>query len=103
AELVDPPLGLIGALPSLERKRTRDDADCQRTELLAEPGNDGRTTGARATALAGRYEDHVGALQRVLQFVPALERRRQSDRGIGSRAQAARRFRADLDLHVGVD
>ena len=35
AELVDPGLGLLGALAALERERLRDDADGERAELAA--------------------------------------------------------------------
>ena len=66
-----------------------------------------------AAALAGGDEDHVGALQRLLDVVAALRRRAAADLGIGARPEALRELVADrkLDvrlaglkrLHVGVD
>ena len=63
------------------------------------------TTGAAPagpTALAGRDEDHVGALERLLQLVAALLGRREPDVGVRASAEPARRLRADVDLHVGI-
>ena len=102
AEVLDPLLGLLRALAALERERPGDDADGERAELAAELGEDRRGAGAGAAALARGDEDHVGALQRLLQLVPALLRRGVPDGGIGAGAEAARRLRADVDLHVGV-
>ena len=97
-----PLLGLLGAPAALERERPRDDADGQRAELARELGDDRRGAGAGAAALAGGDEDHVGALQRLLQLVAALLRGGVADRRVRARAEAARRLRADVDLHVGV-
>ena len=97
-----PELGLLRALAALEGERLRDDADGQRAELAGELGDDRRGAGAGAAALAGGDEDHVGALQRLLQLVAALLRRGLADGRIGAGAETARRGRADVDLHVGV-
>ena len=71
-------------------------------ELAPQLGDDRRAAGARAAALAGGDEDHVGALERLLQLVPALLRGGQADGRVGAGAEAAGRLRADVDLHVGV-
>ena len=97
-----PDLRLLGAPAPLERERLRDDADRERAELAAELGHDGCAAGAGAAALAGRDEDHVRALQGLLQLVATLACSREADRGIGPGAEAARRLRADVDLHVRV-
>ena len=82
-------LGLLAAAAPLEAERPRDDADGQRLELAGELGDDGRATGAGAAALAGGDEDHVGALQRLLQLVAALHCRRRG-RSSGRRRRRAR-------------
>ena len=102
AEVLDPELGLLRALAALEDERLRDDADRERAELAGELGDDRRAAGAGAAALAGGDEDHVGALQRLLQLVAALLRGGLADGRVGAGAEAARRLRADVDLHVGV-
>ena len=90
------------AAAALEAERPRHDADRERLELARELGDDGRRTGAGAAALAGGDEDHVGALERLLQLVAALHPGGVTDDRIGAGAEAARRLRADVDLHVGV-
>jgi hypothetical protein len=65
-------------------------------------GHDGRAAGAGAAALARGDEDHVGALQRLLQLVAALLRGGEADGGVRAGSEAARRLRADVDLHIGV-
>ena len=68
-----PSVGLAAALGALELERARDDADGERADLvLGDLGDDGRGTGAGAAALAGGDEDHVRALQRLLDLVAAL-------------------------------
>ena len=78
------------ALRALELERPRDDADGQRADLvLGDLGDHGRGAGAGAAALAGGDEDHVGALQRLLDLVAALVRRRRSPTsGFGAGAEA---------------
>ena len=80
----------------------RDDADGECLELASELGDDRCAAGAGAAALSGGDEDHVGALQRLLQLVAALLRGGQADGRIGSGAEAAGGLRADVDLHIGV-
>src|SRR6185312_2027071 len=87
---------------TLECERLRYDADGERLELPPQFGDDRRGAGTRAAALARGDEDHVGALQRLLQLVAALLGGREADLGIRAGAEAARRLRADVDLDVGV-
>ena len=92
-----------GALRALELERAGDDADGERADLLlGDLGDDGRGAGAGAAALAGGHEDHVGALQRLLDLVAALVGRAVADLGVGAGAEAARELAADLQLDVGV-
>ena len=102
AEALDALVGLLRALAALEDERPRDDPDRERLELACELGDDRRPAGTGAPALAGGDEDHVGALQRLLQLVAALLRGGLADGRIRSGAEAARLLRADVDLHVGV-
>ena len=102
AQVVDPHLGLLRALPPFEDERLRDDADGERADLARELGDDRRRARAGAAALAGGDEDHVGALQRLLQLVAALLRGGLADGRVGAGAEAAGAGRADVHLHVGV-
>ena len=98
----DPDLRLLGALRALERERARHDADGQGTKLAGGLGDDRRAARAGAAAFARGDEDHVRALERLLDLVAALERCRLADLGIRAGAEAARRGGADVELHVGV-
>ena len=102
AQALDSLLCLLRALPALEVERLRDDADRERSELAAELGDDRRAARAGAAALAGGDEDHVRALERLLQLVAALLRGGETDCGIRACAEAAGGGRADVDLDVGV-
>src|SRR5438270_726823 len=79
AQALDAALGLLRALAPLEDERLRDDADGKRLELARELGDHRRAAGPRAASLARGDEDHVGALQRLLQLVPALLRGSEAD------------------------
>ena len=95
AKALDAVVGLQRALAALERERPRDDADGQRADLLlGDLGDDGRGTGSGAAALARGDEDHVGALERLLDLGAVLlgglearrrGRRRRRDPWSGSR------------------
>src|SRR6478672_11931335 len=74
AQLVDPDLCALGAHTALERERLGDDTDGEGTDLLAELGDGRRGAGAGAAALACGDEDHVRALEGVLQLVARLRR-----------------------------
>src|SRR5207247_870797 len=80
AQLVDAALGLLRPFASLEREWSRDDADRQRPDLLAQLGDDRSASRSGAAALARGDEDHVCALERILQLVAALLRGRETAR-----------------------
>ena len=101
-QVLDPDLGLLGAPATLEGEWLRYDADRERLELASKLGDDRGTTGAGATALARGDKDHVGALERLLQLVPALLGGSLTDSRVGPGAEPARCARADVDLHIGV-
>ncbi len=103
AQALDAVVGLAAALGALELERPRDDADGQRADLvLGDLGDDRRRAGAGAAALARGDEDHVGALERLLDLVARLGRGRKADVRVGARAEALRRLVADVELDVGV-
>ena len=72
------------------------------TSCLATSAITGRGAGAGAAALAGGDEDHVRALQRLLDLVAALVGRAVAHLRVGACAEAARELVADLKLDVGV-
>ena len=96
-------LGLAAALRALERERPRDDADGERADLvLGDLRDHGRRARAGAAALARGDEDHVGALERLLDLVAALVGGAVARVRVGAGAEAARELAADLELDVGV-
>ena len=70
--------------------------------LLGDLGDHRRGAGAGAAALAGGDEDHVRALERLLDLVAALVGRAVPDLGVRAGAEPARELVADLQLDVGV-
>ena len=84
AKRLDPLLGLVGAQLALEPERTRHDADGERADLAADLGDDGRSAGSGAAALARGDEDHVRALERFLELVATLLRGGLTDAWVGS-------------------
>ena len=69
---------------------------------LGHLGDDGRATGAGAAALAGGDEDHVGALEHLLDLVAVLLGGLPADLGVRPGAEAPGQLAADVELHVGV-
>ena len=59
----------VGAAAALEGERPGHHTDGQRAERAGDPGDDGRAAGAGAAALAGGHEDHVGALDDLLDLL----------------------------------
>ena len=102
AQRLDPLLGLVGPELALEAERPRHDADGERADLATDVRDDGCATRARASALAGRDEDHVRTLQRFLELVATLLGGGLPDPRVGACAEPARGARADVDLLVGL-
>src|SRR5207247_10346247 len=92
-QIADSELGLLRALAALERERPRDDADGDPADLPGELGHGRSSAGPGAATLAGGHEDHVRALERILELVAALARRTSTAVPIGPGAGAARRPR----------
>ena len=102
-ELVDAVEGLLHAAPALELEGLGDDADGERADLLlGDLGDDRRGAGPGATALAGGDEDHVGALQRLLDVIAALGRGAAPDLRVRTRAEPLGELMPDRKLDVGL-
>ena len=102
AQLVDARLGLAGATAALEAERPGDDADGQRAQRAGDARDDRRAAGAGAAALAGGDEDHVGALEDLLDLLGVVLGGLRADLGVGAGAEAAGELAADVELDVGV-
>jgi hypothetical protein len=87
AEVLDPQLRLLGALAPLERERPRHDAHRERAELPRDLGDHRRGARTGAAALAGGDEDHVRALEGVLDLVATLLCRGLADGGVCTGAE----------------
>ncbi len=101
-EDLDALLGLHGPAPTLEGEGPGDDADGQGAQTLGDLGHHGRGAGPGPAALAGRDEDHVGALEGLLDVGPVLLGRLAPDLGITPRTQAPGELATDVELEVGV-
>ena len=62
-----------------------DHADGEGAEALGDLGDDRRAAGAGAAALAGGDEDHVGALEHLLDLVAVLLGGLAADLGVAAR------------------
>src|SRR2546421_111335 len=82
--------------PPLEGEGPGDDADGEGAEGLGDLGDHGRTAGAGAAALAGRDEDHVGALQDLLDLVTVLLGSLAPHFGVRPGAKASGQVAADV-------
>ena len=102
AQRLDAGLGLHRPALALEAERPGHHADGQRAERAGDVGHDRRAAGARAAALTGGDEDHVGALEDLFDLLAVVLGRLAPDLGIGSRAEAAGEFPADVEFDVGV-
>ena len=82
---LDALLGLHRAAAALEGERPGDHADGEGAEALGDLGDDRRAAGAGAAALAGGDEDHVGALEHLLDLLAVLLGGLPADLGVASR------------------
>src|SRR5690606_34332064 len=87
-EVLDAHLGDGHALAALEGKGPGDHGDGENPRLLGHVGDDGRRTGAGATAHAGGDEHHIGALDHIGDTVPVLHGGLAAHIGIGPGAEA---------------
>ena len=101
-EGLDAGLGLGGAALALEGERPGDHTDGERTEALGDLGDDRGCTGAGAATLAGGDEDHVGALEGLLDLLAVRLGGRLADLGIGTGAETTGDLAADVELDIGI-
>src|SRR5699024_822783 len=102
-----PPLGVAGfglgrSARALEAEGAGVHADRECSEGSGYVGHDRRSAGACATALPGSDEDHVGPLEDLFDLLAVILGRLTADIGVGSGAQAACEFAADVELDIGV-
>ena len=98
----DAGLRLGRAALALEREGPGDHTDGQRAQRAGDPGHDGGATGTRAATFAGGHEDHVGALQGVLDVLGVILGGLSALVRVGPGAEAAGQLAADVELDVGV-
>ena len=72
--------------------------DGEGSHLAGQRGDDGRGSGAGASAEAGGDEDHVGAFEGLDDLLGVFEGGLAADVGIGSGAEAAGELGAELEL-----
>ena len=102
AQLLDAELGLHHPALALEAERPGHHADGERAEGPSHVRDHRRAAGAGAAALAGRDEDHVGALEHLLDLLAVIFGGLVADIGIGAGAQSPGELAADIELDVGV-
>jgi hypothetical protein len=93
-----PRVGVLHAALALEEERPRHDAHRERAHVTRDLRDDRRRAGARAAAHAGGDEDHVRALERVLDALHLLERALLAHVGVRAGAEATREARPELHL-----
>ena len=96
------PLSAWTGAAALEGERPGDDADGQGAERAGDVGDDRRAAGAGAAALAGGDEDHVGALEDLLDLLAVVLGGLRADVGVGAGAETTGQLAADVELDVGV-
>ena len=101
-EAHDAVLGLYGSATTLKPEGTGHHGDGQGAEGLGQLGDDRGRTGPGATALSGGHEDHVGALEHLLDLVAMVLRRLATDVRVAAGAEAPGQVTADVQLHVGI-
>jgi hypothetical protein len=95
-------LGLHRAAAALEGEGAGDHTDGERAQFLGDLGHDRSAPRARAAALAGSDEDHVGALEHFFDLVAVLLGRALAHLRVATRPQAPGELPADVELDVGV-
>src|SRR5690606_19867186 len=102
AEGLDAGLGLRGSASTLERERAGDHTDGQGTQRAGDLGDDGSAARTGAATLTGGDEDHVGALERLLDLVGVVLGRLATLRRVRPGPEAPGEVTTDVQLHVRV-
>ena len=93
---------LAGAALALKGERAGHHTDGQRAHFLGDASHDRSRAGARAAALAGGDEHHVGPLQGFLDFLLVVFGRSPPNLGVRTRTEAAGGLASDVELGVGI-
>jgi hypothetical protein len=101
-EVVDAGFGLGLSTPSLEAERPGHDADGQGSERASHPRDDRGSASAGTAALASGDEDHVSALQHLLDLLEVVLGRLLAHLGVGARAEAPGQLPPDVELDVRI-
>ena len=88
------------ALAAFHLEGLRDDRDRQDPELLGDLGHDRRRAGARAAAHAAGDEQHVAALDHLVDPVAVFHRRLTADLRVGAGAETLGDIAADLERRL---
>lgn len=99
---LDPGHRDLHAALALERERLGDHRDRQDVHLLGDLRHHRGGTGTRTTAHAGGDEDHVGALQQILDAFTVLQCSLATDRRIRPGPQALGDVAAQLQQRLGI-
>ena len=102
AQPLDAQFGLGRAALAFETERAGDHADRERAERPGHVRDHRCPPRARPAALARGDEDHVGALEHLLDLLAVIFRRTAADLGVGARAQTAGELPPDVELDVRV-
>ena len=102
AQLLDAGHGLAGTARALELEGAGDNAHGQRAHLLRDGSDYGCSARTGAAALAGGNEDHIGALQGVLDFGLVVFRGGLAHLRVSACAQSAGGLAADVELGIGI-
>ena len=102
AQLFDAGHGLAGAARALKLEGAGHHANGERAHLLGDGCDDRCCTSTGAAALAGGHEDHVGALEGILNFGLVVLSGGLAHLRVGTSAETAGGLAADVELGVGV-
>ena len=102
AQIADTGLGLGRTAVALEGERAGHDTNGQGPEGTSNLGDDGSSTCASPTALTGGDEDHVGALEGLLDLVSVILGSLTSLVRVRTCTQSSGEVPADVELDVGI-
>ena len=102
AQIVDSGVGLRLSTPTLETEGAGHHADGQCAKGAGDRGHDGCAAGSGATTLTRSDEDHIGALQHLLDLLPVVVSGLLADLGVGASAQPTRQLATDVELDVRI-
>ena len=91
-------VGLLRPTPALKLERLRNNRDRERAHLFCDLRHDGGGSGARPAAHARGDEDHISAVQQVVQVLARLLRGLAAKPRVASDPESSRQTVPDADL-----